>query len=96
MVPIIRACHVMRTKAAMGHLLPVFAILGLWAMNVSCHAQAFEAGSNIGQTELDKIILREGYSGIPINGSSPLSTALRAYLVERGKQGGAAALKTAL
>ena len=82
----------------MGYLLPVLAILGLMAMNVSCHAQASEAGSDIGQTEIDEIILREGYNPgtWPPNENSPLSTKIRSHLVERAKQGGASAVEAAL
>jgi len=87
---------VMRGKASMGYLFPVLAILGLSAMNVPC-AQAIEAGSNIGQTEIDKVVLREGYNpGGKSNEASPLSTGIRAYLIERAKQGGAAAVEAAL
>src|SRR5437899_6791354 len=77
---------VMRGKASMGYLFPVLAILGLSAVNVPC-AQAIEAGSNIGQTEIDKVVLREGYNpGGKSNEASPLSTGIRAYLIERAKQ----------
>ncbi|KAA5597138.1 hypothetical protein [Blastochloris sulfoviridis] len=77
-------------------IMPVFAMLGLVAMTGACGAQAFEAGSNIGQTEIDKIIRKKGYGGIPTMEPSPLSKALRAFLVERAKQGGAAAVEAAL
>ena len=67
-------------------------------MNVSYAASLIETESNIGSTEVDKIVLREGYNPgtYPPTESSPLSTGMRAYLVQRAKLGGAAAIEATL
>jgi hypothetical protein len=68
-------------------------------MAASCaDVGAIEAGSDIGSTEIDNIIRRQGYNlGRGFNTEhSPLSNGIREYLVERAKQGGVAAVDIAL
>jgi hypothetical protein len=93
-----RVCHAMRVKAPIGLVLLTCVIVSLGIMNDSRAGGLIEGESNIGSTEIDKIVLKEGYNPgtYPPNESSPLSSGIRAYLVERAKQGGAATVEAAL
>jgi len=93
-----RASYAVRARAPIGHVLCISAIFSLGIINVSYGGGAIESGSNIGSTDIDKIIRKEGYNpgSFPPNESSPMSTGIRAYLVERAKQGGVAAADAAL
>jgi hypothetical protein len=73
-------------------------MLSLWIAAPSYAGGAIEAGSNIGTSAIDKIILREGYNPVtfPPGESSPLSKGIRAHLMERAKEGGPAAAELAL
>ena len=88
-----------RRRALIGDVFRASTIFGLAIIVASCaDVGAIEAGSNIGSTEIDNIIRRQGYNpGRDFNTEhSPLSNGIREYLVERAKQGGVAAVDLAL
>jgi hypothetical protein len=88
----------MRLLSPISQVLCVSAVLTMGTVSPSIAGGKIEADSNIGSTEIDKIVLREGYNpGTYHPGeSSPLSVGVRAHLIERAKQGGAAAVEAAL
>jgi hypothetical protein len=92
------ACHIARVGAPIGLVLCTSAIFSLGIINASHGGGAIESGSSIGTTDIDQIIRKDGYNpgSFPPNESSPMSTAIRAYLLERAKQGGVAAADAAL
>jgi hypothetical protein len=87
-----------KTRAPIILVLRISAIFGLGIMIAACDGGLIEAGSNIGATDIDKIIRKEGHNpgSVPSTESSPMSTAMRAYLVDRAKQGGITAADAAL
>ncbi|MBR1124347.1 hypothetical protein JQ628_22655 [Bradyrhizobium lablabi] len=85
-------------RTTIGKALWVSAILSVATVSASLAMGMIEVESNIGSTVIDDVILREGYNPktLPPGESSPLSVGIRAHLVERTRQGGAAAVEAAL
>jgi len=78
--------------------LRISVIIGLGLITACCDGGLIEVESNIGSTEIDKILRQQGHNANSFFPTelSPLSIALKAFLVERAREGGAKEIERTL